>query len=316
MGETALLSWGRFSAARARARHAVLASVFVRWWFRKGRRHRLTIVPQDLRTADPVRADELLGGHYAFAGKLVSLERQSPFLVRPPSEEWERVLHSFGWLRHLRAASGSDYNAHARMLVSEWIDSHGNWHEQSWTSSVLAARLRAWLTNSASILEGADSAFYDRFVGQIAIQTRYLNAHLKAIPPGAERLEVLISLAMAGLSMDGFAHTLNVTTRRLGQELDVQIMADGGHVSRNPGVVVDLLADLLPLRRLYVVRNITPPASLVAAIDRMIPALRFFRGGDGALATFNGMGPTQVDLIATILLYDETRGHVPRKPAP
>ncbi len=283
MGEAALLKWGRFSDLRARLRMAVFSSVFIRWWFRKGRRHRLTIVPQDLRTADPVRADELLNGHYAFAGKLVTLERQSPFAVKPPSEEWGRVCHSFGWLRHLRAASGADYNAHARMLVNEWIDSHGNWNAESWASPVLASRLRAWLTNSASILDGADSAFYDRFVGQIATQTRFLSAHFAAMPPGVARLEVLIALAMAGLSMDGFEQTLTSATRRLARELDVQILGDGGHISRNPGAVIDLLADLLPLRRLYVVRNITPPAALVAAIDRMIPALRFFPWGGRGL---------------------------------
>jgi uncharacterized heparinase superfamily protein len=36
--------------------------------------------------------------------------------------------------------------------------------------------------------------------------------------------------------------------------------------------------------------------------------LRFFRHGDGNFAQFNGMGPTQPDLVATILAYDDARG--------
>jgi len=40
----------------------------------------------------------------------------------------------------------------------------------------------------------------------------------------------------------------------------------------------------------------------------MMPMLRFFRHGDGNFAQFNGMGPTAVDLLATVLAYDDARG--------
>jgi uncharacterized heparinase superfamily protein len=40
----------------------------------------------------------------------------------------------------------------------------------------------------------------------------------------------------------------------------------------------------------------------------MMPMLRFFRHGDGNFAHFNGMGPTNPELIATILAYDDARG--------
>ncbi|TIV45283.1 MAG: heparinase, partial [Mesorhizobium sp.] len=51
-----------------------------------------------------------------------------------------------------------------------------------------------------------------------------------------------------------------------------------------------------------------PPAALIGAIDRMLPALRFFRHQDGSLARFNGMGATIHDRIATILRHDDTVG--------
>ncbi len=40
----------------------------------------------------------------------------------------------------------------------------------------------------------------------------------------------------------------------------------------------------------------------------MMPMLRFFRHGDGNFALFNGMGPTPIDLLATVLAYDDSRG--------
>jgi uncharacterized heparinase superfamily protein len=91
-------------------------------------------------------------------------------------------------------------------------------------------------------------------------------------------------------------------------EIERQVLPDGGHVSRNPGALVELLLDFLPLRHAFQARNLAPPPQLNNAIDRMMPMMRFFRHGDGAFAHFNGMGPTQPDLMATILAHDDARG--------
>ena len=87
-----------------------------------------------------------------------------------------------------------------------------------------------------------------------------------------------------------------------------QILPDGGHISRNPGALVELLSDMLPLRQTFAARNIAPPPALLNAIDRMMPMLRFFRHGDGTFALFNGMSNAPSDLVATLLAYDDTHG--------
>ena len=86
---------------------------------------------------------------------------------------------------------------------------------------------------------------------------------------------------------------LRTNARRLIEELRKQILPDGGHISRNPGALIELLADLLPLRQLFSARELQPPQALNNAIDRMMPMLRFFRHADGNFAQFNGMGPTR-----------------------
>ena len=108
--------------------------------------------------------------------------------------------------------------------------------------------------------------------------------------------------------MQGQARMIKSVTRQLSDELERQVLPDGGHVSRNPGALIELLLDLLPLRQAFAARNVPPPAALNNAIDRMMPMLRFFRHGDGTFALFNGMGPTPTDLLATVLAYDDARG--------
>ena len=92
------------------------------------------------------------------------------------------------------------------------------------------------------------------------------------------------------------------------REIERQILPDGGHASRDPGAVIEVLLELLPLRQAFASRNIAPPQALLNAIDRMMPMLRFFRHSDGTFAHFNGMGATPADLLLTLLAYDDTRG--------
>jgi uncharacterized heparinase superfamily protein len=128
------------------------------------------------------------------------------------------------------------------------------------------------------------------------------------IPDGVPRLQVLIALCYAALCLANQARHVRATSKKLSDELQRQILPDGGHISRNPGALVELLIDLLPLRQTFAARNIPPPAALLNAIDRMMPMMRFFRHGDGSIALFNGMSGTPSDIMATLLAYDDTRG--------
>lgn len=280
----------------------------VRWRFSSARTDRLLIAPQDLRTADPTRASEIYGGRFAFAGKVVACDGRSPFQVTPPSAEWMEELAGFGWLRHLRAAESSLTRSNARALVDDWIARQGAWHAVAWRPEVLGRRVMSWLMHAPFILHDADARFYRRFLRSLTRQLRYLRRTASGLPDGLPRLQALVALNYAALCMAGQLRLLNSAGRRLNDELARQILPDGGHVSRNPAVLIELLLDLLPLRQAFGARNMPAPPALINAIDRMMPMLRFFRHGDGAFAQFNGMGPTSPDLLATVLAYDDARG--------
>jgi uncharacterized heparinase superfamily protein len=294
-----------------RALRAVLAMVNalppLRWRLAAAT-DRLVIAPQDLRTADATRAAEIYAGRFAFAGKVVICDRRSPFETTPPSDEWAVNLLNFSWLRHLRAADSAISRANARSLIDEWINIQGRWNALGWRLDILSRRLICWLSQAPFVLQEADARFYRRFIRSLSRQVRYLRRSLKETRAGLPRLQALIALNYATLCMQGQSGHLRGDTRRLVEELQRQILPDGGHVSRNPGALIELLVDLLPLRQLFSARHLQPPAALNNAIDRMMPMLRFFRHADGNFAQFNGMGPTPVDLLATVLAYDDARG--------
>jgi uncharacterized heparinase superfamily protein len=270
---------------------------------------RLLIAPQDIRTSDSTIAGEIYSGYFALAGKVVNLHGRSPFEVEPPSRSWARALYSFGWLRHLRAADTALARANARSLVDDFLTlAEKPTRSTAWETRVVIHRTLSFLSQSPIILESADREFYRRFMRALARTQLFLERRVAAgLVRGEERLFAAIALAELGLCMQTDAGFQRRGTRLLAEELARQILPDGGHVSRNPDLLIRLLLDLLPLRQTYAARGVAPPPQLLNAIDRILPMLRMLRHGDGTLALFNGMGVTEPDILATVLAYDDPR---------
>jgi uncharacterized heparinase superfamily protein len=287
------------------------ASLFYRWRYASAMPDRLTIAPIDLRTSDPTVALDIYAGRWVFQGDGVDIEGFSVFDAIAPNDEWARQLHAFGWLRHLRASDMTLSRSNARSLIDEWIRFSTHRDHIAWDPEIVARRLITWQSHAPLILEGCDFEFYRRFMKSLIRQTRYLRRVAHDSTPGLPRLRVMIALASIALSMNDQQRFLKQAARRLDLELVAQILPDGGHVSRNPGTILDLLIDLLPLRQAFVARGGQPSRILVSAVDRMMPMLRFFRQGDGSFAHFNGMGDTATDHLATVLAYDDVRAALP-----
>jgi uncharacterized heparinase superfamily protein len=286
----------------------VTAHPIVNWPFSFGKADRIAIAPQDLRTSDATRASEIYAGRFAFAGKVVTCDSRSPFEMAPPSEDWAAALFGFSWLRHLRAAQSGITRANARALVDEWITLNRSHDPIAWRADVVARRVMSWLSQAPLVLDDADAQFYRRFLRSLTRQVRHLRHTVWQARDGVPRLRAAIALAYAALCMARQQRHVRAASKRLSDELARQVLPDGGHISRNPGALIELLVDLLPLRSVFTARNLVPPAALLNAIDRMMPMLRFFRHGDGNFALFNGMGPTPTDLLTTVLAYDDARG--------
>lgn len=266
----------------------------------------LEIAPRDLRTADPSLVQEFYNGRYHIADRGLETAGKELFQVQLDDDAMVAALHSFGWLRHLSISSDALAGNFARALVKDWLENQGSAKSDIvWNIETVSYRLIYWLCHSIVITSGAEHEFYRQFMRQIGAHIRYLRRHVGNVADGMPRLMANIALGYAFVCQPLKNKVLQGSLSRLGQELDRQILADGVHISRNPAALVEILALLLPLREGCKTRDIVPPEELIRAIDRMIPALRMFRMGDGNLARFNGSGVIEHDLIVTILRYDE-----------
>jgi uncharacterized heparinase superfamily protein len=232
---------------------------------------RLLIAPQDIRTGDPTSGADINAGYFAFGGKIVNVHGRSPFEIESGSAAWERALTGFTWLRHLRAADSEDARDNARRLVDDFLTKMGKpIPEPAWEPRVVARRTLAWLSQSPLILDGADRNFYRRFMRGLGRAQFVLEHEIKAGLSGETRLLVALTLAELGLCAQSPAKLQRKSTKLLADELERQILPDGGHVSRNPQVLVDLLLDLLPLRQVYAAHAEVVPAGrwLACSVQR------------------------------------------------
>jgi uncharacterized heparinase superfamily protein len=272
-------------------------------------RSQLLIAPPDLRTADPTVAVEIYAGRFTFAGHVMEASGATPFHMHPPSEDWLRELHGFGWLRHLRAADTPLARSNARAVVEDWLALYRRpGGEVIWDTDVTTERARSFLAQSPLILHDADHELYEEFVRALLRHASVLRSAISSSEPGLPRIRAAIATALIGVSLSQQERLARNALDRIDQELGTQILPDGGHISRNPAALVSILVDILPLRQALIARGLVPSEPLMNAIDRMMPMLRFFRHGDGAFAHFNGVSSSAAGLVATLISHDETLG--------
>ena len=287
---------------RRRGRRA-LSAPLIGWW-RAPELGEILFVPSDLRVADPTVLDELKAGQLTLAGTVGHFGQGSPFALGNLGARFEAELHGFGWLNHLSGDASADAHDMARRLALDWIRRSPGLGTMAWRPEVLARRMIAWLSHSSLLLENATASDYATVTRSLARQLQILAAVRREARPGAARLHGLIALVLADLAIAGRKETLARLERSLAAELGRQILADGCHVSRDPTVPLDLLLDLLPLRRCYPLRHREVPGLLADAIRRMSQFLRAMRHDDGALARFNGTVPGRDVDLATVLAID------------
>ena len=290
---------------RRSAMMSALAGPLRRWVGQATPVDHLLIVPQDLRTADPSFWHEIEHGQFGLAGSNAFLRGRSPLVIEPPSAAWARELHGFGWLRNLDAAGSEAARETGRRLALEWIVRFGTDRGVAAEPAVAARRLISWLSHANLLLEDADKESYGAVTASLGRQLAELTRSWRDASIGYPRLLALEALAFATLSLAGHDRQIKDIETNLAAELEWQVLDDGGHVSRNPAVLIELLLDLLPLSQCFTARDRTLPKQLGEALERMLPMLRHLRLGDGMVARFNGMGCAPAAGLATVLAYDD-----------
>ena len=290
-------------------------------WLRGARRTLSTLKPirvpeapsrafRDLWPGDAMRGQRLLQGELEVAGTVRALpDDPAAFGPAAGSPPWRAALHGFAWLRDLRALGTDSARMHARDIARAWLESPVA-DPLANAPEVVGARLSAWLGHWDFIAATAEDGFRRAMMARLASDARALVAGLPAEARHRGALVALKGALAAAVALEE-EPWLTRCLKLLPAEIDRQILPDGAHVERSPGILLLALQDLIEIRNLLHGAGIEAPPHLAHALDRAAPALRLFRHGDGGLAAFNATREEAASLLDLVLTQAQARGRAP-----
>lgn len=301
-----------FKTLQKSAEHMAYGSMLYDWSLGGEAPDRLIVRPVDPWPGNPEAGRFLCEGAFVIDEDQLSLRGEC---WEPVGVDivWLEHMHSFTWLRDLRALGGQDARAQARGMIASWIWHYGRWHRQFWAPHISGQRLVMWIALYEFFASGRDHEFHEMFMESIMRQAKHLSRCLKAEDlHGAGLLRAAQGLLYAGLTLEGHEEWIGQALSLLIRELDRQILPDGAHISRSPVILMESLQTVLDVRAALQAAAHPLPEKIQHAIDRMAPALRFFRYSDKRFGLFNGAQLGCADYIDAVLGQSGSRSKAPQ----
>jgi uncharacterized heparinase superfamily protein len=219
------------------------------------------------------------------------------------SKLWLYNLHYFD---DLAKNESPGRNKWLQTLIARWIQENPIGHGNGWEPYPTSRRIVNWIKwgLSGNLLDDAMNK-------SIAIQTRWLRDHLEYHLLGNHLVANAKALCFAGLYFDGAEAdewlTLGMTI--LKNETEEQILPDGAHYELSPMYHLIVLEDLLDLKQIIEISEISTPSFLDKAIVKMLSWSSVMRHPDGLIPFFNDANfggcsePVALDCYARTLGY-------------
>jgi len=261
--------------------------------------------PPEVWPGDAAAGRALVDGAFTIDGRTIAV---SDATGDAAWREGGAQVHTFDWLGDLRAVANDAARRRARQLTAAWIEGHRRWSLPAWRVDVIGARLANWFVHYGVLTQGAEDEFDRRLLASAARQARHLVRVQTSETEDWRSFLAIKGLIYAGVCLPGAERGLDLGLRLLEHAVTHQILPDGGHVTRNPAVLLEVLRALVELRATLMAAHKEVPLDLQGAIDRMAPMVRCLRHGDGRLALFNGAGEGEETNISRVLAQSGSRG--------
>jgi uncharacterized heparinase superfamily protein len=268
---------------------------------------RLLLSPTDVWKGSAEKARWLIhGGVFILEGDQLELHNAN-WHPDGVDETWIKHIHGFEWLRDLKTLGGDKGRLAARAMLENWMDQHPHKDDLYWRSDILGLRISHWLSSFTFFGESASEEFQCKFYTSLARQVRQLSRSMPGHMHGIELLQAIKGLAYAGLAMEGREQLLEQALNLLHKEIGKQILSDGGHISRSPQQLLDAIMILIDIRTALRQGGYPCPEKIQHALDRAVPALRFFRHTDRNFALFHGTQEGNEDLVKQVMVQANSR---------
>jgi uncharacterized heparinase superfamily protein len=246
---------------------------------------------------------ELASGRITLLGMTRKLDKPVRWQHADAPLLWRYHLHYWDWAWGLAAEAdrGAARSVFARLWRS-WQESCGFGRGDAWLPYPAALRAWSWCGLYPDLVAGSD--IEPEFLRAITAHAGFLRRHLEADVGGNHLVKDLKALAGLGVFLRD-ERMLGRSLSRLGTQVAVQILPDGGHYERAPAYHCQVLADLIDVADLVTATRRTPGPELTQAITRMRRWLGDVLSPDGTVPLLND-GYAVPDALLAALRPDPT----------
>ena len=199
--------------------------------------------------------------------------------------DWDKLwLYNLHYFDDLCAAGAETRKAWHFDLIEKWISENGPGEGNGWEPYPTSLRIINWIKWSL-----AGNRLSENAVQSLAVQTRFLCKRLEVHLLGNHLFANAKALVFAGLFFAGSEADswLSKGLEIFAEQIQEQILKDGGHLERSPmyhAIILDDLLDLINVMRTY---GRKPPAQWIDKAERMLNWSAGMKHPDGNIVLFN-----------------------------
>ena len=254
---------------------------------------------------------KLLKGFITFQGETVNY-KNSIWKKNLGSSILRGQLHCFEWVRDLKALGTNEARIFLRKSLDEWIRIFGNWSEFEWRGDIVGKRICSLLGNLSFFCLSADEKFQKKVLRNIIKQVNHLIKTKIRDVEGYDRIFAIKGIILASLSFKSHEKSIFFGLKLLDREIEKQILSDGCHYSKAPSKHFEFLKNIIDIRHYLAEGKIKISKDINELILKMSSIVKFFRTGNGSLATFNDTHFIENEEINAVQLRANSKLPIPR----
>ena len=227
------------------------------------------------------------------------------FWVEGKKKDYDQ-LHKFFWLNLIDRKTDSK---NIKKIIYIWMLRNINYNKQTWSTSVLSARIISWILNIDIILDNANFEFKNSFLNSIISQSNHLKRNIKFEKSYLKKIEIFTALISSGLIFKECEDSYNLGLKEL--EFFVKEFFDhnGFPLSRNPNDLLFSSKYLIFCRELIKDAQKYVPEFLENIIEKNSICLNFIRCPDNQLPLFNGASENDLSQLNDHLVIDKKKNN-------
>ena len=264
---------------------------------------------------DPWEGDSQIGhnilkGYITFFGETINY-KSSMWEKNVSTAIWKEELHSFNWIKDIKAVGTNEARSFLRKSVYEWVLKYNKWSLSEWRSDIIGKRLYSLLGNFNFFCSSADNSFQKLMLESLFKQGNHLIKNKLQDISGYHRIFAIKGLIAISITYTKLSSYLDFSIELLLSEINIQVFDDGSHYLKSPSKHSEFLQNLIDIRSYLVEANYKTPKKINDCILKMASVLKFYKNGGETLTTFNNSKHTNKKLLNQIILRANSKIKIP-----